>query len=255
MLLSIAGHFLLFVFFLYGVHLLPSPEPLLIGSGPGGGQGGDFVSVGLAAEISGGEGMYKPPITPRPVSAPPLPERREEEKVETVQPEQDVFLEKKADRKKKKQTAKPKKKAKPRPSQETSGLIPREADPGKPGPPGGSAGSGGGFGTGKGVTIGSGTGEGVIDSWYIRQVEQRVGQNWLQTSLGNLNQRVDAIATFVVRANGQIVDVKLEKRSGVRSVDLAVQRAIQATNPLPPLPLEFRGRSVRFQAVFEYPPR
>jgi TonB family protein len=95
----------------------------------------------------------------------------------------------------------------------------------------------------------------VIDSWYIRQVEQRVGQNWLQTSLGNLNQRVEAIATFVVRANGQIVNIELEKRSGVRSVDLAVQRAIQATNPLPPLPLEFRGRSVRFQAVFEYPPR
>ena len=113
------------------------------------------------------------------------------------------------------------------------------------------------MGTGSGVSIGSGSGEEEgIQSWYIRQVEQRVGQNWLQTSLGGrADRRVQAIAAFVVSPNGQISQVTLEKRSGITSVDLAIQRAIQASNPLPPLPYELRGRTVRFQAVFEYPPR
>jgi len=249
---------LLFFFFIFGVRLLPEPPPIKIGTGAGGGQGGDFVSVGLSAEIGGGAGMYKPSIEPKAeVAPPPPPKPVEQEKVEPAPEPRNVFLEKKPQAKKEPEAsqpreAAPKKVVKP---SKTEGLIPREPDPGKGGPSSGSGGSGGGFGSGRGVSIGSGSGEeGGIDSWYIRQVEQRVGRNWLQTSLGKL-KRVEATATFVVRSNGQIENIELEKRSGVSSVDRAVLRAIQASNPLPPLPYEFRGRSVRFQAVFEYPLR
>jgi colicin import membrane protein len=196
--------------------------------------------------------MYKPSIKPQPeVAAAPPPKPIEKEKSESPPPTQNVFLEKKP-----KETSKQREtNAKPKPT-EKKGLIPREPDPGKGGPSSGSGGSGGGFGSGQGVSIGSGTGEqDGIDSWYIRQVEQRVGQNWLQTSLGNLSRRVETVATFVVRSNGQIENIQLQQRSGISSVDRAVMRAIQASNPLPPLPYEFRGGSVRFQAVFEYPPR
>jgi TonB family protein len=252
-LFSVIGHVLLFVIFLYGVRLLPEPPPIVIGSGPGGGQGGDFVSVGLSAEIGGGAGMYKESITPQPEVAPPPPPKPAEPA--PVAPEENVFLEKKLKAKKEPEASReraPEQKVKP---SDKKGLIPREPDPGKGGPSSGSGGSGGGFGSGQGVLIGSGSGEeGGIDSWYVRQVEQRVGRNWLQTSLGKL-KRVEATATFVVRANGQIENIQLEERSGVSSVDRAVLRAIQASNPLPPLPYEFRGRSVRFQAVFEYPQR
>jgi len=255
--LSILGHVVLFVVFLFGVRLLPEPPPIQIGPGPGGGQGGDFVSVGLSADIGGGAGMYKPSIKPQPEVAPPrAPQPVEEEKTEVSQPTENVFLEKKPQaRKKLEASSKETTKAKPAPA-EKKGLIPREPDPGKGGPSSGSGGSGGGFGSGRGVSIGSGSGdESGVDSWYVRQVEQRVGQNWLQTSLGKLSRRVEAVATFVVRSNGQIENIQLEQLSGVNSVDRAVMRAIQASNPLPPLPYEFRGRSVRFQAVFEYPPR
>ena len=255
MLFSILAHVLLFLFFLFGVRLLPESAPLKIGTGPGGGQGGDFVSVGLSADISGGAGMYKPAITPRPATAPP-PKEVEKKESEPPPPTQEVFLEKKASVKKK-QTSEPerKPKSKPEPAQK-KGLIPREPDPGKGGPASGTGGSGGGFGSGRGVSIGSGSGEEAgIDSWYIRQVEQRVSQNWLQTSLGRLNRPVEAIASFVVRSNGQIENIQLQQPSGISSVDRAAMRAIHASNPLPPLPYELRGRSVRFQAVFEYPPR
>jgi TonB family protein len=251
--ISIAGHLVLFLFFLFGVQLLPAPPPVVIGTGPGGGQGGDFVSVGLSAEIGGGAGMYKESVKPQAEVAPPPPPKPAQP--EPAAPEKNVFLEKKSQAKKQPEASHeraPEKKVKPT---EKKGLIPREPDPGKGGPSSGSGGTGGGFGSGRGVSIGSGTGEeGGIDSWYVRQVEQRIGRNWLETSLGKL-KRVEATATFVVRANGQIENIQLEQRSGVSSVDRAVLRAIQASNPLPPLPYEFRGRSVRFQAVFEYPQR
>lgn len=252
---SLLGHVMLFVFFLFGIRLLPEPPPIKIGTGPGGGQGGEFVTVGLSAEIGGGAGMYKPSVEPKPEVAPPPPEPVKEKQPDPPPPAKNVFLEKKSQAKKQPEASherEPKPQVKP---SEKKGLIPREPDPGKGGPSSGSGGSGGGFGSGRGVSIGSGTGgEEGIDSWYIRQVEQRVGQNWLQTSLGKL-KKVEAVAAFVVRSNGQIENIELQKRSGISSVDRAVMRAIQASNPLPPLPYEFRGRSVRFQAVFEYPQR
>ena len=253
---STVFHVLVVLFFTFGSYFLPAPDPIVLGLGEGGGQRGNFVSVGLAADIGGGEGMYKPPVTPRADTAPPPPAPKPEEAapVEPA-PTQDVFAEEKKKPKKKQvdpQQPKVQPKSEPKSKQ---GLIPREPDPGK-GPSAGGGGTGGGFGSGRGVSIGSGQGQDQgIESWYIRQVEQRVGQNWLQTSLGQLEKRVQAVATFVVNPDGRITGVELEKSSGISSVDLAVQRAIMASTPLPKLPYELRGRTVVFKAVFEYPPR
>lgn len=251
---SVLGHIAVFAIFLFGVRFLPEPPPIKIGTGLGGGQGGDFVSVGLSAEIGGGAGMYKQSVEPKPEVAPPPPPKPAA--AQPVPPKENVFLEKKTQSKKQPKASQQRAEKSKTDASEKKGLIPQEPEPGKGGPASGSGGSGGGFGTGRGVSVGSGTGgEEGIDSWYIRQVEQRVGQNWLQTSLGRLSSPVEAVATFVVRSGGQIENIELQQRSGISSVDRAVLRAIQASNPLPPLPYEFRGRSVRFQAVFEYPQR
>jgi TonB family protein len=260
-LISVGVHVVLLLFFTFGSMFLPRGEALQLGMGPGGGQG-DFLSVGLAAELGGGAGMYKAPITPRPEAAPPQEKNVKRSSVEPEpEPEQPVFEKPTS---KKTAAPAPRKTAPATPrlhrneQAETArpGQIPRKSDPGK-GPSGGGGGSGGGFGGGQGVSIGSGTGEGNVNSWYIRQVEQRVGQNWLLTSLGDTSNQlqVQTVASFVVTSSGRITDVEIEKESGIRSVDLAVMRAIQASNPLQPLPGEFRGKSVRFQAVFEYPPK
>ena len=82
------------------------------------------------------------------------------------------------------------------------------------------------------MTLGSGTGEGVMDSWYARQVEQRIGQNWLKTSLGRLSRPVQTVISFEIRANGTIENVKIQKDSGLGTVDLAARRAVMASSPL-----------------------
>lgn len=94
-----------------------------------------------------------------------------------------------------------------------------------------------------------------MDSWYVRQVEQRVGQNWLKTSLGQLSRTVHTVISFEISSNGSIENIQIEQKSGIRSVDLAAERAVRASGPLPPLPFEFRQRRVKFVAHFEYPPR
>ena len=84
-------HLGLLLFFTVGASFFPKGEILKLGLGPGGGQG-DFLSVGLAADIGGGAGMYKAPITPRPEAAPPQEDtsRRNVREVEP-EPEQPVF--------------------------------------------------------------------------------------------------------------------------------------------------------------------
>ena len=248
---SVIGHTLLLLFFLFAVKIFPAGEPLLIGSGLGGGQGEDFVSVGLSPELSGGAGMYKPSVTPQPAALPPpAPRKTAEAESQPTQPE-NVFVEKGKRRPGSRATQKSNKAN----QQAAKGTIPRRPDPGSGGPGGRSTGSGGGFGGGQGVTIGSGTGEGVMDSWYARQVEQRIGQNWLKTSLGRLSRPVQTIISFEIRANGTIENVEIQKDSGLGTVDLAAQRAVLASSPLPPLPYEFRNRLVKFIAYFQYPPK
>ncbi len=94
-----------------------------------------------------------------------------------------------------------------------------------------------------------------MDSWYVRQVEQRVGQNWLRTSLGQLAKPVQTVISFEIQSNGNIENINIEQNSGIRSVDLAAERAVRASGPLPPLPIDFRQRRVKFVAHFEYPPK
>lgn len=237
---ALVGHVSLFLVFVLAVEFLPAGNPIVIGTGVGGGQGSDFVTVGLSAEANGGAGMYKPSIVPRPEAVPPPPA------VEPPPVKEAVFEQKGA----------PKRTPPPSPTQAPSpGAIPQPPDPGSGGTQGGAPGSGGGFGGGQGVTIGSGTGQGTMDSWYVRQVEQRVGQNWLKTSLGQLSRTVHTVISFEISSNGSIENIQIEQRSGIRSVDLAAERAVRASGPLPPLPFEFRQRRVKFVAHFEYPPR
>jgi TonB family protein len=249
---SAVGHLLLFLFLLFASELLPRGAPLVIGSGEGGGQGDDFVTVGLSAELSGGTGMYKPALTPRPEAvAVPEPSKPDPP---SPQKEESVFVDK-APRRETPETS-PASPAKSQASTENSRPkpIPREPEPGSGGPGGQTLGSGGGFGGGQGVTIGTGTGEGAMDSWYVRQVEQRIGQNWLKTSLGQLENPVRTVISFEIRADGRIDNVRIEQRSGISSVDLAAERAVRASDPLSPLPYELRSRTVKFVAYFEYPP-
>jgi len=226
-------------------YLIPRPKIMVIGTGPGGGAGGATYTVGIADELAGGAGMIKPSLIPQP---PALPEdKKEVPEVKSEAIPLPLTVEKKS-AVKSSETAKGKTETK---LQQTSNVIPTAPQPGAGGSGGVSGGSGGGRGGGVGVSIGAGSG-GLGDLYYIRLVESRIGSNWIRPApeFG----RVEIVYSFVIAADGSIRDIKKERSSGNEFLDLTAERAIRASDPLPPLPPELRDRTVQMISQFVYPP-
>ena len=94
-----------------------------------------------------------------------------------------------------------------------------------------------------------------MDSWYARQVEKRIGENWLRTNFESLaGKRLSTVIRFDILADGRIDGVVIEQRSGVTFYDVAAERAIRSSTPLPRPPQEFQNRPIRFVCYFDYPP-
>jgi len=239
-LFSVIAHSVVFLILIYGGYILPSTV-IQIGSGAGGGTSGDVMTVGVVDELSGGIGMIKPSLVPKP---PALLEEIRTNKEKAIELPQTL------EPKKKIPAAKMQKEAsKPLPK---TNIAPVAPEPGSGGIGGSSGGSGGGFGGGIGVSIGSGSG-GFGDSWYARAVEARISSNWIRPPEG---VRVEIAYSFFIESNGTINGIKMEKSSGNPDMDLTAERAIRAllVDPLPPPPQEFRGRRIQFIAQFVYPP-
>ena len=244
-LISLLAHGVVLVAVAVAASFLVPTITLVAGAEDGG--LGSAIPVSLAGELTGGSGNVRPSLTPAPEAVKPPPAARPDpdqatplEQFQDPQ-ENDVVPEKLRDVPR---APEPEYSENPSP-----GAIPSEPLPGV----GGAAGGGGGLGT-AGLRIGSGRGGPGVASWYIRQLEQRISRNWLRASMGSLNRKVVAQISFVILPGGQIDSVRLLQSSGVSAVDLAGQRAVLASQPLPPLPPELRGRRVEFVAHFEYPP-
>ncbi len=238
---SLGIHALVVLLMIFGGYLLPSTA-IQIGSGPGGGTGGDVTTVGVVDELSGGAGMVKPSLVPKPPALKEKPPEPDQSKAiplpNTIEP-----------KKKKPEMKQSARNAKPIPVPDTN-AIPTAPEPGSGGVGGSSGGSGGGFGGGNGVSIGPGSG-GFGNSWYARAVENRISSNWIRPPEG---VRVEIVYSFYINSNGSITGLKQEKSSGNPDIDRNAARAILASNPLAPPPPEFRGRPIFFVAQFIYPP-
>lgn len=72
--------------------------------------------------------------------------------------------------------------------------------------------------------------------WYLEQLVRKVQRNWRPPS-----NTLKATVHFRIDARGRIDDVSVEESSGNPLFDLAARRAIEAANPMPPLPDEYGG--------------
>ena len=111
------------------------------------------------------------------------------------------------------------------------------------------------FTTGAGPA-GIGFGDGTFGNrygWYVDSITRRISQNWLQSLV---DQRVHAAPrvylSFDIDRSGKISNITLMQPSGIPTLDRSAQRAILASNPLPPLPPDYRGSSVNVSFYFEY---
>jgi colicin import membrane protein len=91
-----------------------------------------------------------------------------------------------------------------------------------------------------GLGIGTGSGEtaGVIDI-YKAEIYYRIQQNWAYSEqLGGGKSEQMAVLVIKIMPGGEISEIRFERKSGNRFLDESAYRAVQKSDPLPPIPRE-----------------
>jgi TonB family protein len=89
---------------------------------------------------------------------------------------------------------------------------------------------------------------------YLLQVLAAVRRNWFAVypEAARLGQRGQVVLQFAIAKQGAVAKVIFSTESGAKALDQAAVAAISASNPLPPLPMEFKGDRVVLQMTFLY---
>jgi periplasmic protein TonB len=88
--------------------------------------------------------------------------------------------------------------------------------------------------------------------WYVQAVRNRVSSNWLLSMISpNITSARRVYVEFKVLRDGTITDIRLTASSGYPEVDRSAVRAIEASNPLAPLPSDYRGNSITVSFYFD----
>lgn len=89
--------------------------------------------------------------------------------------------------------------------------------------------------------------------YYLTIIQNKIGENWrpsLDAYFSPETRR--AVVTFEILRTGQIVNVEVEVSSGTRLLDESAIRAVEVSDPLPPLPQEFERDRLRVHFNFEF---
>ncbi len=128
--------------------------------------------------------------------------------------------------------------------------------------PGGSGGLSTGIstGTGSGNGSGSGFGDGTGGfggyfpyAYYIDALKGKISSSWYNSLVTpGLRGKFVAIAYFEIQRNGKVSGLKLEKESGIETIDLSALRAVENASPFPPLPSDFPSSYLAVHFKFEW---
>jgi TonB family protein len=89
---------------------------------------------------------------------------------------------------------------------------------------------------------------------YMTQVLAAVRRNWFAVypEAARLGQRGQVVLVFSIAKQGLVTKVVFNGQSGAKALDQSAVAAISASNPLPPLPTEFKGDHIALQMTFSY---
>ncbi|TFG80581.1 MAG: TonB C-terminal domain-containing protein [Chrysiogenales bacterium] len=113
-----------------------------------------------------------------------------------------------------------------------------------------SSGGGGGSGDGSGP---GGPGGYFPHAYYIDLLRNRISSSWYSSLVapGLKGKHITGVY-FIVRRNGEISDLRVERPSGVSSLDLSARRAIENAAPFAPLPNDFSSQYLVVHFEFEW---
>jgi TonB family protein len=89
-------------------------------------------------------------------------------------------------------------------------------------------------------------------TYYLVAVRNRIGQNWGAPGISTGGSKVRCVVYFKIDRLGRVSDVKLLEPSGVSFFDQSAVRAVQVSNPLPPLPAGYGEASLGVQFGFQF---
>jgi protein TonB len=88
---------------------------------------------------------------------------------------------------------------------------------------------------------------------YVTTITRAISNNWLKSMVDSRVQKAPRVyLNFDISKDGRVSNVSVQQSSGVPSLDRSAQRAVLASDPLPPLPAGFRGSSVNVNFYFEF---
>ncbi len=247
--MSIAAHAIGLLFVLVAPYILPKSDRNIYG-GPGG-TGGNVIGV-----IDFNKGKLGPP-SPKPVAetepAPPKLIKKVTEPDE-VQPESKLTLPEEKPTKKDEPTEKATLNQKDR---KTEGPFGTGTDTKKDSGKSGTSGSGQ-FGI---ATAGTGDGSGGFGAggtpfpfpWYIENVLQKIELKWVKPYVMETTpQQYNCVVIFIITRAGQVRDVKIERGSGIPTLDRSAESAVLSSAPFPPLPNQWLEPDLAFRVTFTY---
>lgn len=96
--------------------------------------------------------------------------------------------------------------------------------------------------------------QGVDFRPYLIQVLAAVRRNWFAVipESARLGRQGRVTVQFSIARNGGVPKLVIASASGTDAFDRAAVAGISASNPFPPLPVEFKGDQIRLQLVFHY---
>ncbi len=95
---------------------------------------------------------------------------------------------------------------------------------------------------------------GVDFRGYMTQVLAAVRRSWFAVypEAARLGQRGQVALQFAILKQGVVTKVVFTSQTGAKALDQSAVAAISASNPLPPLPPEFKGDRIILQMTFSY---
>lgn len=152
--------------------------------------------------------------------------------------------------------AKPKKKQitstanKPKPEPEQT----NQAAFGEGGPVSGPYGNFAAGGAKGGFEVNGGGGDfGTRYGWYVQVIQRKVSENWLKYEVDpSIHGAERVYITFDIARDGHPFNVQIEQSSGVPSLDISAQRALQRIDTFGPLPPDYSGNKLSVEYWFDY---
>ncbi len=102
-----------------------------------------------------------------------------------------------------------------------------------------------------GVPGGRGASSDIMDV-YNAEIAYRIGRNWaFSEQLADGRKDLEAVILLKILRNGDIHDIRFEKKSGNDYLDESAMRAVQKSRPLPGLPKAYTGPYYTVGFIFD----